>query len=216
MGNWITDIAGWEPRVSVIETCWFMDPAVDQEKSDKERYYKTLEMDSLVIKPGWKPVKLVVNLTEDAAQITELKMLAFGSTDTIASAVRAFSMCVRFPDLEEPAKGEPVYSRQNIGGTSRIPASFMTRLARDTNGDMMVVTIGCWIIQKSVLDDMEKKTSSPLSTKKTSGTDPEELAPTGASTSPLTETKSDVATKENASTDVQNSEQPQDQKQKAG
>ena len=164
MGNtktWLDGLQGWDPDGSVIDTYWVGDPAIDQDKSDHERYFTNLEKDALCIRPGCKPGMLRITLPSGPSMM-EIRTRLVMSQEAAAAA--AFELCVTFPDNDEIA-------RVNHGGAWRLPQPILMALIanRELAGADMIKIIGMWIIGKCLLTDEEKKTSLLDSTRKTSG-----------------------------------------------
>lgn len=161
--RWLSGVQGWDKSGNIIETWWRGDPAIDQDKSDMDRYEEELERDALVVIKGEEPQLLRITMPT-AGQLLAIQSAISGGFETAAAV--AFALCVRFPELEEE---DPPLLMEYRGGSRCLPSSFMATLALDPSCAMMIVTIGSWIWRKAFLSDSEKKVSSPESTEKTSG-----------------------------------------------
>lgn len=165
--RWLSGLRGWDSAGNVIETYWVGDPAIDQDKSDLERYKEELEKEALVVKEGEEPELLRITLPE-GPQLAELQEAARAGIENAAAL--AFALSVRFPDLEKPKdpEEEPAYEPEYRGKSLRLPMDFLSALLRQPGGPHMVQSIGMWVFNKVFLSDQEKKASSPESTAKTS------------------------------------------------
>jgi hypothetical protein len=161
--TWLDGLSGWEPEGNSVATCWCGDPAVDEDRSDLEAYYRTLDRSALAIRPGMNPVRMIVRLPTPAEWGNILPLMGAGASGDlgaqISAAIVAFELCVRFPDV---ASAVPrVYQ-----GLVRLPQALLRGLL--TQQPQMIPFVGAWIISKYILSEDEKKTSSPMSTEKTS------------------------------------------------
>lgn len=156
--TWIDGLIGWRSEGSIIETYWFYDPAIDQDKSDAQRYFINLEKDALAMRPNMRPILIRIQLPSPS-QLMEIRSRLELSFE--AAAAIAFELCVRFPEVGMKL----VYG----GGSWRLPHGFLMNLISDNDirGALMLQSIGGWIIDKSILSEQEKKVSLSASTPKT-------------------------------------------------
>jgi|GEM_PF-5892040 len=164
--TWLDAHHGWDESGNVVDTYWIGDPAIDEAKSDADAYFSSFDPAHLVVKPGAKPVRMVIRLP-DAVQWVEISTHLQSDLPLPVALARAsvcaFGLCVRFPEVESAA---PVYRF----GAERLPEGFLRQLRQ--KDDRFFARIGAWLIVSYTLTDDEKKASSQGSGEKTSSSSP--------------------------------------------
>lgn len=175
MSSFFDRFHGWEEDGNTLETWWILDDAIDYGASDSEAYFLEPIKDHLKVKPLKTPMLIRVDLP-GTSQAVELRGLLQSLARTASEAqedlcheelvVRAFQLCVRFPEAE--AASERPLKMKKVGRRVELPDNFMLALARDPQWGPAIQFFGAWVLNHSLLSDPEKKTSSPESTGKTS------------------------------------------------
>lgn len=186
--TWLDGILGWAPEGNTIETYWIGDPAVDEARSDREAYKRDLGQEHLVLRDGATPARMLVSLPT-AAQWGNIRP-HIQELGIESAAVIAFELCVRFPDIEAA-------ETEHRLGFKRLNQRFMRAVS--VRDPVLIAVVGMWIINRYMLSDDEKKTSSHESTKKTSSRQ-------GSTGAPETMERSSVRTGRSDSTGAQTSE----------
>jgi hypothetical protein len=195
--TWLDGILGWAPEGSTVETFWIGDPAVDPDRSDREAYKHDLGKEHLVLRDGARPARMLVSLPT-AAQWGNIRP-HIQELGIESAAVIAFELCVRFPDVPDARPEQRL-------GFQRLPEPFMRAVS--VRDPVLIAVVGMWLINRYMLTEDEKKTSSPGSTRKTSSRP-------GSTDAAASTEKTSARNEPSGSTDAQTSQGPDQRPQMA-